>query len=58
MEYPRMIRQLQEIVKRTHKGKCRIRQMDIEAIKDVLDTLDEDIPNGKPQIGFQIRQES
>lgn len=54
MEYPRMVRQLKEVIERAYQGNHRVRQMDIEAIKDALDQFDETIPDGKPLIGFQI----
>lgn len=57
MEYTRMVHQLQNIVERANEGKHRIRHMDAEAIKDALERFDEDIPSGKPKMGFHVPKE-
>lgn len=55
MEYPRMVKQLQAIIDRAHNGTKRVRTMDVEAVKDALDYLDEKVPNDQRPIGFQIK---
>ena len=58
MEYKRMVNHLKDVVCRAHKGNKRVREMDLEAIKEALERFEEDVPERERRgIGFQIGRE-
>ncbi len=53
MERHRMVRKLKDLICRSYEGKRNLKVMDVEALKEALERLDEEVPERQsPKIGF------
>lgn len=49
-----MVRHLKEIIVRADKGNKRVRTFDVEAVKEALERFNEEVPQNRKPIGFQV----